>query len=215
MKKTRPSNHDLVGNSGIKFIYFDVGSVMLNWERGMAKLAERHKRSTEEVMTVFRKYDNDFCRGLYNEKEMWQKYHTELQLTDEKDFAYVEFCVSQFTVIEETHQLACELVNKYKIGLLTNLHPDTFAHILMRKQVPDIEYTAIVQSCEVGHIKPEPEIYHVAQKRAGVAPQEIFFIDDLARNVEAAQKIGWYGHVFDKDNPKQAVKEIKEILAGT
>ena len=55
----------------------------------------------------------------------------------------------------------------------------------------------VVNASEVGSIKPEPEIYLHALKLAGVQPHEAFFTDDLPENVEAAERLGYVGHVFE------------------
>ncbi len=48
-------------------------------------------------------------------------------------------------------------------------------------------------------VKPDPAIYAVLEERAarhGIAPQELFFVDDRAENIAAAKARGWSGHVF-------------------
>lgn len=44
--------------------------------------------------------------------------------------------------------------------------------------------------------KPDPRIYHIAQRRFGHAAHELFFIDDNADNVAAARKEGWQAWQF-------------------
>ncbi len=45
--------------------------------------------------------------------------------------------------------------------------------------------------------KPEPEIYAIAERRFGLPPEQLFFIDDKAENIAAAKARGWHGHVFN------------------
>lgn len=196
---------------GIKFVYFDVGGVLLGWEKSLVKLAEKHHKSPKVVRALFDKYDLIFSRGTHSARDMTNTFKKELDIKD-TDFEYVSYCSSEFVPILETHALVHELKNSHKIGLLTNLHTDTFDYIMRFGSVPNISYSAIIKSYEVGYVKPEPEIYHIAQKRAGVAPHEILFIDDMSQNILAAQKLGWQGHVFDKKNPKKSVTEIKKKL---
>lgn len=54
----------------------------------------------------------------------------------------------------------------------------------------------IVISGEVGVGKPDPEIYRILIKRAGLDPRRSLFIDDVAENVAAAEDLGFHGHVF-------------------
>ncbi|GHH81147.1 hypothetical protein GCM10018793_37980 [Streptomyces sulfonofaciens] len=51
-------------------------------------------------------------------------------------------------------------------------------------------FDAVVISCEVGMRKPEPEIFHHTARQLGLGPGECVFVDDLGRNVRAAQALG-------------------------
>ena len=53
-----------------------------------------------------------------------------------------------------------------------------------------------VLSYEVGSMKPEEGIYRAAIQRAGCRPNECFFTDDKAVNVEAALELGMDATVF-------------------
>ena len=55
----------------------------------------------------------------------------------------------------------------------------------------------VVNTSEVGSIKPEPEIYSYALELVGIEANEAFFTDDLPENIEAAVNLGWVAHVFD------------------
>lgn len=54
----------------------------------------------------------------------------------------------------------------------------------------------VISSAEVGHAKPDREIFARALATAGVADSEAFFVDDDARNVSAAAQYGIDGHVY-------------------
>jgi putative hydrolase of the HAD superfamily len=43
----------------------------------------------------------------------------------------------------------------------------------------------------LGCAKPDPAFFKRIEDRTGLAPSDIFFIDDKAANVEAAQNVGW------------------------
>ena len=45
-------------------------------------------------------------------------------------------------------------------------------------------------SYEVGALKPDDKIYREAIQRAGCRPEECFFTDDIAINVDAARNNG-------------------------
>jgi len=55
----------------------------------------------------------------------------------------------------------------------------------------------IVVSGDVGLSKPDPRIYALAAERAGMAPEELLFVDDSALNTAAAAACGYDVHTFD------------------
>lgn len=64
----------------------------------------------------------------------------------------------------------------------------------------------------MGYIKPEPEIYHVAQKKSGHEAREILFIDDLPQNVHTATKLGWNALQFEEKETEKSITRIKKLL---
>ncbi len=58
----------------------------------------------------------------------------------------------------------------------TGRRSDTWTAFLSARGVPPIR--EIVTSCEVGHAKPRPEIFHAAASRLGVEPQGILHVGD-------------------------------------
>jgi len=59
-----------------------------------------------------------------------------------------------------------------------------------RLSLPVDEFDVVVDSCEVGMRKPEPEIFLLTCERLGVAPERTVFCDDFAGNVEGARHAG-------------------------
>ena len=77
----------------------------------------------------------------------------------------------------------------HRLLLLSNTNPIHFQ--MARERYPLLrQFHEFVLSYEVGKLKPEPEIYQEAIARAGCRPEECFFTDDLAANVEAARQQG-------------------------
>ena len=77
----------------------------------------------------------------------------------------------------------------YKTGLLSNFADD--ARGVWAEKFPFIQhFDDIIISCEVGVMKPDPEIYRLALESVGVTPEESVFIDDFAHNIEGAKRVG-------------------------
>lgn len=49
----------------------------------------------------------------------------------------------------------------------------------------------------LGRFKPDPAIYAAFEAQVRRLPHEILFFDDLAENIEAAQRLGWVGVQID------------------
>ncbi len=69
----------------------------------------------------------------------------------------------------------------------------------------------VVISAEEGVAKPDSEIYRICLRRMGVAAAEAVFVDDFARNVEAANRLGLRGILFT--SRAQAIADIEAALA--
>jgi HAD superfamily hydrolase (TIGR01509 family) len=90
--------------------------------------------------------------------------------------------------------------------LLSNTDVERFGFV--RRRFPEVLFfDDYVLSYEVGMVKPEPGIYLEASRRAGRAPGECVFIDDLPENVAAAEKTGMAGIVYTAGVDLAAVLE--------
>jgi putative hydrolase of the HAD superfamily len=76
-------------------------------------------------------------------------------------------------------------------GLVTGLISNTWG--LSPPEDIDGLFDVVVLSGREGLRKPEPEIYRLAARRAGVAPAESVFVDDIPTNVEGARAVGMAG----------------------
>ena len=70
----------------------------------------------------------------------------------------------------------------------------------------------LIISSEVGHKKPDPEIYQIALQTIGCQPGEAVFIDDFIENIEAARQLGIHGIHFI--TAEQTLSEIDILLKG-
>jgi FMN phosphatase YigB (HAD superfamily) len=102
---------------------------------------------------------------------------------------------SHFTVHEAVLPRVEALAGRVKRVLLSNTNALHVAYL--RPRLPLLErFDAVLMSCEVGLVKPEPAFFQLALERAGCAPHEAAFFDDLPEFVEAANALGIRGHLF-------------------
>jgi putative hydrolase of the HAD superfamily len=72
-------------------------------------------------------------------------------------------------------------------------------------------FDTVVDSCEVGLRKPNPEIYRLACERLGVAPARAVLLDDIESNLRGAEAAGLRGIHVGPD-PTPAVDALRALL---
>jgi len=106
---------------------------------------------------------------------------------------YSEFCDLWTSVFfEDTlvpESLIAGLHGRHRLLVLSNTNPIHFSMLKARYPVFS-HFDDFVLSYEVGALKPDARIYRKAIERAECLPEECFFTDDIAINVEAARKNG-------------------------
>lgn len=106
-----------------------------------------------------------------------------------------------FPVIEALH-------GRVPLIVLSNTNAMHYAHV--RTLLPILDrFDAVLTSHELGLVKPDAPIYETALARAGVAPNEAAFFDDLAGHVEGAQRVGIRGFVFA--GVEQFVADLEDL----
>ena len=98
----------------------------------------------------------------------------------------------------------------YKLYVLSNMSRE-FIDFLRQQPVYE-NFDGEVVSCEVGIIKPEPQIYQLLLEKYGLNPAESLFIDDRPANLETADKLGISTFLFDSYNAQTSCQQLKEQL---
>jgi putative hydrolase of the HAD superfamily len=112
-----------------------------------------------------------------------------------------EMVVALDRVIEAGYITAC-LTNNFA----TDGHRDEIEAIMAR-------FRYVVESSKVGVRKPETRFYEIACETAGVAPDQVVFLDDLGINLKPAKAMGMQTiKVLGAD---QAITDLESILGIT
>jgi FMN phosphatase YigB (HAD superfamily) len=180
----------------IRFIYFDLGNVLLNFS---------HRRACEQIggvagVSADRVWEVLFESGLEHRFEAGQ--------LDGAAF-YEEFCTGIgcrpdhnqllqagsdiFTLNAPMLPLVAQLrAAGHRMGILSNTCAPHWSYCLKRNFGPlRMANNAYALSYEIGCTKPDPRIFQAAAALAKTAPEEIFFTDDIFSHVEAAKAAGW------------------------
>ena len=196
----------------ISYIYFDVGGVLLDWSRVFEGAATKYNLDPEDIGKVFDQNHDDITKGVLSAKGFWDKCIQKYNLKNASDFDFLDSWVSDYSPIKEIHNLIKKITPKYKIGLLSNIYKNMLPFLLEKELIPNILYDQIIFSCDVGMMKPNPDIYELAQNKAGVSSNEILLVDDREDYLEGAKKLCWNTFLFDQKQRVSYVKKLEEYL---
>ncbi|HVI60531.1 MAG TPA: HAD-IA family hydrolase [Candidatus Saccharimonadales bacterium] len=206
----RPARHLKKTESGASFIYFDVNGCLVHFfQAAFAKLARDTGAPADSVEAAFWQFNDEACRGTMTLDD----FNTELAKklgVDSLDWQ--AYYLAAVEPVNEMHEVITWAAERYKVGLLTNTLPGLVTAMRRSGQIPDLPYDAIVDSSEVGAIKPEAKMYEIAAERAGCPPEEILLIDDSRVNLMAAAKLGWNVLWFDDAQPETSADSVRQAL---
>jgi FMN phosphatase YigB (HAD superfamily)/DNA-binding XRE family transcriptional regulator len=199
-----------VSKSGVRFVYFDINGCLVHFfHRAFMRLAEETGVPADVIETTFWSYNDEVCRGVITIEEFNRRCAERFGLSSMDWEAYYLEAVEQVRGMDDLVHWTAE---HYRVGLLTNIMPGFVLALRARGLLPDVDYDVIIDSSEVGLIKPEPNIFELATQRAGVKPQEILFIDDSRPNIMAADKLGWHVLWCDDYHPEETIARIRQSL---
>jgi HAD superfamily hydrolase (TIGR01509 family) len=78
--------------------------------------------------------------------------------------------------------------------------------------LPKVPYHSIIDSPQTGAIKPESEIFELAQAKTTFEPAELLLIDDARANIMAAERLGWRVLWFDGYRASESVQRVRDAL---
>jgi len=197
---------------GIRAVFFDFGGVLMRTEFQAPRqhLAERFKLDYDDLDKIV--FGSESARrasiGEISEEAHWGEVlkRVKLPLSERKVFADEFFGgdVIDRKLVEYLRSLG----GRVHTGLISNAWSGLREFLTGEKMI-DIFNTVII-SAEVGVVKPEARIYQIALERAGVAAEEAVFVDDVAENIEASEKIGMQGVLFRE--PQAAIVQLDRLL---
>ena len=197
----------------IKAIIWDVGGVIIRTHdyAPREELAARFGIDRAELeQTIFADGISDRAqRGEITTQELWGYVGRKYDLSPDALQAFMDqFWAGDRVDYDLVDQIRA-LRGEYITGLLSNAWDDLRAVIVQEWAIDDA-FDSMTISAEEGVAKPDARIYKIALERAGVAPQEAVFLDDMEQNIEAARRVGMHGIVFQ--SPEQATRALWQLL---
>ncbi len=205
------ANHNLRrSKSGVTFVYFDINGVLIRFfHRAFARLAEETGAPTDAIEATFWHYNDAVCRGEMSVQEFNGIMAKRLNI---ESVDWEKYYLEAVDPIREMHHCVEWAAKYYRVGLLSNIFPGFIDALLAKGLLPDVPYAAVIDSSEIGAIKPEPQIYEAAQALAETPPEEILLIDDSRANLMSAERMGWHVMWFDDYRPAESEHQVRKAL---
>ena len=123
----------------------------------------------------------------------------------------IQIAIGKQETIAPTAALIADLKQAgYRLYVLSNMSREFID--FLREQEVYANFDGDVVSCEVGVVKPMPEIYDLLLERFDLDPAETIFIDDRKENVDAAAAKGIATFHFDRNDYEGSCERLREIL---
>jgi 2-haloacid dehalogenase len=174
-------------------VVFDVGNVLIRWDpllvyREMIPDDEKRAWFMQNVCTAAWNLEQDRGRSWEEAVALLVASHPEwesqIRAYDERWHEAVP------GVIDDSVAVLAELKRRgEKVYAITNFSREKWAECLIR--FPFLQsFDGVVVSAHERVIKPDPAIYHILLQRYGLTAPDCIFIDDSAKNIEAARGVG-------------------------
>ena len=179
-----------------KFIYFDLGNVLLFFDHQLAC----QQMSAVSGVAAERIWDVLFERGLkwryeageLTREEYYRQFCEQTQITS--DVEALDLAGSSiFTLNTSILPVVVGLESAgYPLGILSNICESHWRYLCNdRYGILPSAFKVHALSFRIGAIKPDKRVFKTAADLAGVDPGEIFYMDDVPGHVTAANEAGF------------------------
>lgn len=194
------------------FIYFDIGNSLVDCSNYFKTATTKFNLKAEDLKKVFDENIDAVTTGFLYPQQFWEKCIQRYDIQNAHDYNFLESWVSDYEPIIEMHEFIIKLKSNYHVGLLSNIYKGMLPLLLEKGLIPKIDYDQIIFSCDVGMMKPNPDIYAFAQNRANSDPKNILLIDDRQDFLDGAKKAHWHTFLFNDKERANSVKELEEYI---
>jgi len=197
----------------IKFVYFDVGGVVIkdfsksnSWMELQNEIGITQDQEGKFIEFWNKFTDIDTTRDIETLKPLIE---SEFGLKFPENYSFlVNGFIDRFQkneliwpVIEKIHQNS-------KIGLLTNMYVGMFEEIEKHNLFPKIKWDVVIDSSKARQRKPDVEIFKLAEEKSSFKGQEILFVENSQSHVDAAKNFGWQTFFYDSSDYKKSSQNL-------
>lgn len=196
----------------IKNIIFDIGNVLVSYDPQtyFSQFFDEELNAFifEKVFESKEWFDVD--QGIINEQQASSILQKKLPGYEKQ----VQFCIEQWKSLMQLKEDSFALLQKLKeegfhIYILSNIGEESYQDCVERFPFFDL-VDGGVYSYQERLLKPDEKIYSCLMDRYELLPGECIFMDDVPKNIDAANAMGIHGIIFT--DAATAEKEIQCIL---
>ena len=186
----------------IKNIIFDMGNVLLRYDPEVC-LNRFVKREEDRALIRRELFEGpEWVQGDLGHITDEQRFDGVSRRVPQELHTELRQCAEQWHMcMEPVHGAKgfCAYAKEqgYRLYVLSNASSSFYQYF--PRFAPFEYFDGLVVSCDIHIVKPDIRIYQYLLETYGLVPEECFFIDDMAANVEGARKAGISGAVFGGD----------------
>lgn len=191
----------------VKALIFDLGRVLVNvdFDMGYSRMAALSGLSVDEVRERLQdsRLAYAFESGLMPAEEFASRVSELMGVAP----SYQEFGELWYSVFHEgpiiPEQFIARLHERYRLVLLSNTN--ALHYEMLEERLPVLKhFDAYTLSYKLGSQKPSAAIYRDAVVKAGCAPRECFYTDDIQEYIDGARAAGIQAVQFRSFNQLKA-----------
>lgn len=201
----------------MKFIYFDVGGVLIEDFSGtdgwnlLTKEWGILKEQKNELDKMFYEFGKEADLGR-NPDDFLDIVTEKFGIKFPKNYSINNNFVAKFRKNEGIEKILKKINGRYRLGLLTNMYRGMLELIKEKELIPNIDWKVIIDSSLEKCKKPEMKIYEIAQEKSKTEASEILLIDNKKENLDNPKKLGWKTFWFNSFDYEESNRELEKIL---
>lgn len=198
----------------IEMIVFDLGKVIFDFD--FEKVIKEYCKKTDKLPDFYSAANLDLLTryelGIIDSAQFFKSFSKETEYKG----SFNEFSTlwnNIFKPIDDTIEIIGKLASKYRLSLLSNTNEMHFNYLLDGYPRVFTLFEKMFLSYQMGLRKPDPKIYQGVLDFFNIEPAKVFFIDDIAQNVEAANMLSIKAYQFTSAaNLKKSLKNEGVLL---
>jgi len=196
-------------------IIFDLGKVLVDFDYTIAaqKIAARSSKAPADLHAFLGSspFLVEYESGRLTRNQFYEAVRSAIDFSGSLD-EFGSFFADIFSEMNAMIALHSELRQRgFKTFIFSNTNDLAIEHV--RRNFPFFaNFDGYIFSCEVGAMKPRPEIYAAMEKMCGRRGADLIYIDDRLENIEAGAARGWRAILHETPEKTRAALVTAGVL---